>query len=221
MGMYSKLASAIYNDIHGGLKGMTNEWTLSIDQLEDDIANCRIRLIQDAIDSDIRVMSKYATSIRCISVDCKDIENCDCFDNDLPKKSMPHFEMPVPFMNGGDASIVYIGSIDMMERYPVFTNYEQMYALKYRRVKLRKPYVFLNMAPNGRGFLDGYIFNAPYVQSVTVVGAFKDARKYLETYCCEYDDNSDILNSQIAEIITKEKIAYYSQQLVSERKNVI
>jgi hypothetical protein len=42
MGYYSKLASAVYNDIVGGLRGYVSNPTMSMEQLEDDIVDERL-----------------------------------------------------------------------------------------------------------------------------------------------------------------------------------
>lgn len=221
MGIYSKLASSIYNDLHGGLKGLSNEWTLSIEQLEDDIADLRLKLIQDKIESDIRNKKKYATALKCIKVDCQPIDNCECFESTLPGDPLPHFQIPVPLMDSYNMAIIYIGTTDMSEPFAVYTDFDQIRAMKHRRIKMRRPYVFLSIAPNKNGFLDGYIFNAPYIQQLTVVAVFKDIRKYLDEYCCEFTDNSENLNSEIAASIIQIKSQLYQTQLSNERKTVI
>lgn len=221
MGIYSKLASAIYNDIHAGLKGLVNEFTLSIEQIEDEIVNMRMKLIQEKLDNNISYKKQFVTGIKCIKVDCEPIDNCECFENTLPTTPMPHFEIPVPFSDMYDLAITYIGTTDMEEEYTVFTNFKKIRAMKHRRVPIRKPYVFINPAPNKRGFLDGYIFNAPYVQQISIFAVFKDLRTFLDEYCCEITDNSESLNTDIQNAIVTQKIQAYQSQLSNDRKTVI
>ena len=45
--VYSKLASAIYNDIKSGLAGYTANPTISMEQLEDDIIDERLQIIKE------------------------------------------------------------------------------------------------------------------------------------------------------------------------------
>ena len=42
-----KLASAIYNDIVGGLSGITSTPAISIEQLQDDIVDERLQIIKE------------------------------------------------------------------------------------------------------------------------------------------------------------------------------
>ena len=221
MGVYSRLASAIYNDLHAGLKGLTNEWTLSIEQLEDEIADLRMKMIHDRLVANIKEKHQFATTIKCIPVDCQPIGRCDCQGESLPDKAVPHFKMPVPFMVGACAIILYIGPTDMSEPYKVYTNYEHIRNLKGRRSKLKTPYVYVNMSPDKDGKIDAYIFNAPYVQQVTVTAVFRNIKKYMDEICCEYDDNSEILNSDISKAIVSGKTTLYAANLTNDRKTVI
>lgn len=220
MGYYTQLASAIYNDLHAGLKGMSNEWTLSIEQLEDTISDFRIKLLSDKLKQDERLAKMFSTALTCIPVDCKPIESCpECVGGaGLPGDPIPHFEIPQPMFNSIRMIIDYVGTTDMSEPYIVYDNIEKMNVHKYRRSRNRKPYVFLNPAPNQNGMIDGYIFGAPYVQEITVVGVFKDLRKFYEDSCCEFDDHSDLLNAEIREKILAQYATFYNK-ILAEPKN--
>ena len=45
--VYSKLASAIFNDIQAGLRGYSANLSLSLDQLEDDVIDERLQIIKE------------------------------------------------------------------------------------------------------------------------------------------------------------------------------
>ena len=47
MGYYGKLASAIYNDVVSGLRGIHSGPTMSLEQLEDDIVDERLQIIKE------------------------------------------------------------------------------------------------------------------------------------------------------------------------------
>ena len=40
------------------------------------------------------------------------------------------------------------------------------------------------MTPNANNMYDGYIFNAPMIQMLSIVGMFKDPRQAAEYNCC-------------------------------------
>jgi hypothetical protein len=91
----SKLASAIRNDIVGGLRGYHSNMSMSLEQLEDDIIDTRLQILKEySLQGVLPVKDLYVT-INCIPVDCKDLERCSCISND-PCFSTPvaHFEIP-------------------------------------------------------------------------------------------------------------------------------
>jgi hypothetical protein len=47
---------------------------------------------------------------------------------------------------------------------------------KYKRRRKQKPYVYIDITPNQEGMLDCYVFNAPLLKYISVVGMFKDPR---------------------------------------------
>ena len=79
---YTKLASAIFNDIVSGLAGYNANHSMSIDQLEDEIAEERLALIKMYTLKGIIPKNDLLRTISCIPVNCKDIENCNkCGEN--------------------------------------------------------------------------------------------------------------------------------------------
>ena len=78
---------------------------------------------------------------------------------------------------------------------------------------------WIDFAPNSEGMLDCFIFNAPFIKEVSVVGLFKDPRQ-LEIYgCCQQDDllltgaddNISYITQLVKERLTQQKITYYRQ----------
>jgi len=66
----------------------------------------------------------------------------------------------------------------------------------------------VNVSPNENGMCDCWIFNAPFIKKVTVIGIFKDERD-LEKFGCKCDTDDEkmsFLDSEIKERITKRKI---------------
>ena len=45
--VFNKLASAIFNDIIGGLRGYSSNLSMSLEQLEDDIIDERLQIIKE------------------------------------------------------------------------------------------------------------------------------------------------------------------------------
>ena len=131
MGYYSKLASAVYNDIVGGLRGYTSNPTLSIEQLEDDLAEMRLTVIKEYSLKGLLPKNDLLMSINCIPVDCKDIERCSC-EYSAGGTPTLHFEIP-QLMTEFDGGIEYIGSIDKQQPFVWYTSPNVMKFHKYRK----------------------------------------------------------------------------------------
>lgn len=108
--VYSKLASAIYNDIVSGLRGYSSTPSISLDQLEDDIIDERLQIIKEYALKGIVPKKDLMLAINCIPIDCKPIDRC-CIESasDIPSA---HFEIPQVLTDFGMDSIEYIGATD-------------------------------------------------------------------------------------------------------------
>lgn len=109
-------------------------------------------------------------------------------------------------------------------KFKVYTGYN----FKHHKFKLRgnkKPYVFINPAINENGLLDCYVFNAPLLEKVTVIGIFKDPRQlseYLENMgCCGrvLADSLSWLDAEIVQSLTSKYLKYYRQLLAQTTPN--
>jgi hypothetical protein len=60
---------------------------------------------------------------------------------------------------------------------------------------------------------DAWIFGAPLLKTISVIGIFKDPRQLLSYDCCATDDieNYSSLSSEIKKRLTEKKIRYYRQ----------
>jgi hypothetical protein len=97
--------------------------------------------------------------------------------------SLPHFEIPQLVNDFGEDSIAYIGSSDKHTPFKVYTSLSFL-SHKYKMRPTRSPYVYIDTTPNERNFYDVYIFGAPMLERVSVVGIFKDERQLDEFICC-------------------------------------
>lgn len=216
MAYYNKMASAIYNDIVSGLRGYSANPTLSMEQLEDEIAEERLAVIKQYILKGVIPKKDLLKTISCITVDCKDIEGCDACGGDSNFEGTPtmHFVIPPLMTDFGGFGIEYIGSADLQNPFIWYTNPTSMRYHKFRRRTKNKPYVFVNMSTNKDGMCDCWVFNAPFLKRVTVIGVFKDERK-LEEYGCdclgEGDNSPSFIDAEVKERLTKKKIYYYRQ----------
>lgn len=209
MGYYSKLASAVYNDIVGGLRGYSSNPTMSIEQLEDDIAEMRLTVIKEYALKGLIPRNDLLMSINCIAVDCKNIENCSC-GNTADGTPTLHFEIP-QLMTEFDGGIEYIGSIDKQQPFVWYTSPNVMRYHKYRKRAKHRPYVYIDITPNENNLFDCWVFGAPILKKVSVVGIFKNLNQ-LEGCCAELDiNNLSFLDSEIKRRVTELKIKYYRQ----------
>lgn len=209
-----KLASAIRNDIVSGLRGYHQNLSLSIEQLQDEIVECRIALIKEYQSKNIIPYQDLLMAINCVEVDCKSLERCGC-DQSQGDSSIKHFEIPQLISN---TDIEYIGSNDRTNSFTIVKSFTEFDLLKYRKYKLNKPVVWIDYAPNKNGMLDCFVFNAPFLKQVSIVAIFKDPRQLKKYQCCNDEDNLmgadtniSFLDQLIKEKLTKEKIYYYRQ----------
>ena len=214
--MYSKLASAIINDIYSGLAGLHDHISLSEEQLEDEIVATRLQVIKEYQLKGILPLKDLLLAVNCIPVDCKDLERCPiCKTNKYATTPTAHFEIPQILTEFGANAVAYIGSVDRKNSFNVYitpnftNNYQQ-----YRKRGKDLPYVFIDPTPNENNMYDGYIFNAPLLKVLSVVAVFKDPRQ-LEGYGCCSDmdvlENMTFIDTEVKNRITNQKIQYYRQ----------
>lgn len=214
--IYSKLASAVYNDIYAGLRGLHHNMSLSMEQLEDDIVDERMQLIKEYTLKGIIPYQDLVMSINCIQIDCKDLERCSVCGQSTGKAGKPvaHFEIPQLMFDYGINPIIYIGSSDRQHPFLYYTSPRAFNSYrKYRKRGKNKPYVYIDLAPNENGMLDCFLFNAPLMKQISVTAIFKDLRQ-MEQYSCCSDievDNMSFLNAEIKKRVTEKKIRYYRQ----------
>lgn len=89
-----KLASAIRNDVVGGLRGYHHNFSMSLDQLKDEIIDERLQILKEYSLKGVLPVRDLYISINCIPVDCKDLERCRCSGQDDCLTPTAHFEIP-------------------------------------------------------------------------------------------------------------------------------
>ena len=204
---YNKLASAIYNDVVSGLRGYSSNPTMDLYQLEDEIMQERLQIIKEYSMKGLIPKNDLLMSIDCIPVDCKNIENC-CNSSD----GTPTFHFAIPqIMTEFDGGISYIGSTDKGNPFIYYTSPTVMKYHKYRSRAKNRPYVYIDVTPNGDNMNDCYIFNVPLIKSVSVVGVFKDPRQLINFGCCNALDinNMTFIDAEIKKRLIEKKIRYY------------
>jgi transaldolase len=73
-----QLKSAIYNDIVSGLRGITSNPSISLEQLEDDIIDERLIILKEYGIKNMLPKRDLLMAINCIDVDCKSMDKCPC-----------------------------------------------------------------------------------------------------------------------------------------------
>lgn len=204
----TKLASAIRNDIVGGLSGYHSNLSISIEQLEDEIVNTRLAILKEYSLKGILPVKDLYISINCIDVDCKDLERCQCNDC-FSSTPTAHFEIPQIVNDYGNLAIDYIGSIDRQLPFVCYTSLSNYRNHKYRKRGKDKPYVWIDTTPNENGMCDCFIFNAPLLKQVSVSAIFKDIRQLEGFNCCEIGDNKTFIDSEIQKRLVAQKINLY------------
>lgn len=211
----SKLASAIYNEIQGGLAGYESTVNMSLEQLEDEIIEERLWIIAQYSKKNIIPRKDLFYAINCIELDCASIDKC-CQYSDSDEEKISHFQIPQTINDFGEQAIEFIGSVNKEIKFTVYTSTAFKFH-KYKRRGSDKPYVFVDTTPNQNNMYDCYVFNAPLLERLSVVAIFKDPRqlsKYLETTgCCNLVDSENYtwIDTEIKQNIINKKLRYYKQ----------
>lgn len=212
--IFDKLASAIRNDVVGGLRGYHTNLSLNLNQLKDDILDERLQIIKEYQLKGILPIKDLLLSINCIPVDCQDIAKCSkCESLHLGKPTM-HFQIPQLLTDYGIQAIQYIGSVDKQRPFIVYTGNNFSLYHKFRKRGKDKPYVWIDTTPNENGLYDCYVFNCPLLKFISVVAIFKDPRQLCDFDCqgnTDKDDNFSWINNEIKKRLTEKKIRYYRQ----------
>lgn len=215
-----EITSAVYNDLVSGLAGIHANPTISMEQLADEVVSERERIILEWWKKGILQKGDLLTAINCIEVNCDNPSKC-C--NNAAGVSEKHFEIPQTIAGLGDDSIYWIGSADRKQQFSVYYSPSQASYHKYKRRNQNKPYVYIERTPNENGMYDGWIFNLPFVKTISVIGIFKDPRQ-LERIGC--DGNCDTgggdfgsITREVQTRLTKEKLFFYRQALQMPHNN--
>lgn len=221
-----KLASQIKNDVLSGLKGYHQNLGLNIEQLKDECVNTRLLIIKEQYLKGVLPIKDLLIAINCVDVDCESLERCKCGEIS-GDTVVAHFQIPQLIQDFGKQAIEYIGSTDRLNSFQVVTSLAELETRKYRKRGKNKPYVWIDFAPNADGMLDCFVFNAPLLKQVSIVGVFKDPRQIERYECCGFDDseftgsddNMSYITQLVKERLTLEKIKYYRQLATTTKPN--
>lgn len=205
-----KLVSAIKNDILGGLRGFHTNISFSDELLAQDVVDERLQVLKEYSLKGILPLKDLYISINCIPVDCKNLERCRCNSEGTPTQ---HFEIPQIVNDYGSLSIDYIGSVDRQFPFVYYTSPSVFRQRKYRKRGKDRPYIWIDTTPNENGMYDCFVFNAPYLKSVSISAIFKDLRQ-LENYSCcteQQDNNMTFIDTEVKKRVIEKKIRYYRQ----------
>ncbi len=212
----NQIASAIINDLFSGnLVSLSNRAMISQDQIEDEVIETRNAVIKDWYLKNALNLSDMMVAINCVEVDCKDQNKCSCISSLANAKMAKHFEIPQLMPGLGSDALMFVGSTDRSNAFKIYYNLEaikyQQHYQKYRKRPNPKPFVYVEKTPNENGMYDCWIFDAPFVQYVAVIGIFKDPRQLEKYNCCddiEYLEMGAISN-EIKNRILQKKIQLY------------
>lgn len=206
----SKITSAIINDIYGGSAGLTANPSISYEQIEDEVVEKRITVIKELYHKNLLNKGDLSMSINCIPVDCKDPASCYNCSNDEydSNKRELHFEIPLLIDDLGSDSIVYVGSIDHNFPYTIYYSLDNARQHQYKRRGKDLPFVYINRTPNINNMHDCWIFNAPFIKRISVIGVFKDLRQLKQFNCCNNDEFLDFgtISDEVKNRVKRDKI---------------
>lgn len=207
----SKLASAIYNDIQGGLAGYEASLNMSLEQLEDEVVEERMSVIKQYSMKNLIPKKDLFYSLNCIEVDCASLDKC-C-EHDPDDDLVAHFEIPQIVNDFGEQAVEFLGSTDKQIKFKVYTSPNFRFH-KYKMYgKKKRPFVYIDTTPNKNNLYDCYLFNAPLLERVSIIAIFKDPRQVAQLSCCEMSeaDNFTWIATEVKQNLIKKKLAYYRQ----------
>ena len=212
----NQIASAIINDLFSGnLVSLSNRAMISQEQIEDECIEARCAIIKDWYLKNMLNLGDMMVAINCVEVDCKDQNKCSCMSSLANAKMAKHFEIPQLMPGLGVDALAFVGSTDRSHAFKIYYNLEaikyQQHYQKYRKRPNNKPFVYIEKTPNENGMYDCWIFDAPFVQYIAVIGIFKDPRQLEKYNCCndtEYLEMGAISN-EIKNRILQKKIQLY------------
>ncbi len=207
--MINKLASAIYNNIVGGLVGITATPNISIAQLEDDVVDEWLQIIKEYASKNLIPRKDLLMAINCIELDCEALDRCCSGDNPYAEKLL-HFEVPQIVNDQIEDTIEFVGSTDRQDQYKVYTDTSWQYH-KYLRRGSEKPFIYIEPTPNRNNKYDGWLFNAPFVKKLSIIAIFKDPRQVSAYPCCIEEDleNRTFIAAEIKKRLTEKYLRYY------------
>lgn len=206
----SKLASAIYNDIQGGLAGYEATQNMSLEQLEDEVVEERMAVIKQYSMKNLIPRKDLFYSLNCIEINCDSLDKC-C-ERDPDDELVAHFEIPQIVNDFGERAIEFLGTTDKQIKFKVYTSPNFRFH-KYKMRSKKRPFVYIDTTPNSHNYYDCYLFNAPMLERVSIVAIFKDPRQVAELACCEMSeaDNFTWIATEVKQNLIKKKLAYYRQ----------
>lgn len=209
--MINKLASAIYNNVVSGLVGITSTPTISLQQLEDDVVDEWLQIIKEYAAKNLIPRRDLLMSINCIPVDCKSLDKC-CTSPNQSEDPQYHFEVPQIVNDAIEDTVEFVGSTDKMDQFKVYMDTSWQFH-KYLRRGSEKPYVYIEPTPNANNMYDAWIFNAPFIQKLSIIAIFKDPRQLMQYSCCAGEDleNRSFIAAEIKKRLTEKYIRYYRQ----------
>lgn len=209
----SKLASAVYNTVVAGQQGFEATINPSIEQLEDEVVETRLSILQKYAMANKLPLKDLYYSINCIPIDCDYLDKCCTEDwEDLGDK-MAHFQIPQIVSFAGDDAIGWLGSTDKQIKFKVYTSPGFRFH-KYKMRGKKKPFVYIDTTPNKNNLYDGYVFNAPMLETLSISAIFKDPRQLEAFQCCGDEiekDNFSPLTTEIKDTLVKKYVTYYRQ----------
>lgn len=213
-----KIADAIYNDLVSGLRGYHQNVSISIEQLEQEVVETRLLVLKEYMLKGILPIEDLSLSLNCIPIDCKGLNKCPCNRDSCGSDPIAHFEIPqILFDYGLNKSILYLGSPDRQHPFSIYNSPLSQTYHKYRKRGKNKPWVYIDVTPNSRGYLDCYIFNSYLLKSISITAIFKDPRQLVSFQCqCEkgenhQDENLNFIDTVVKERLLKQKFFYYRQ----------
>lgn len=208
------MTSAVFNNVVSGLKGMNINVPITHEQVEDSIISERLLIIKEYMAKGLLPRKDFLVSIPCITLDSYPIEKCPAIAPLCGVKAgtdVLHFTIPLIIQDFAEEAIEYLGDKNRVDPFKVYVDNAFIYN-QFRTRRSLKPYAWIDMTPNAENRYDGYIFNAPLLEEITVVLIPKDPRQINEYSCCPREmDPFSFFAADVEKRVTEKFLRYYRQ----------
>ena len=217
----SEMTSSIRNRVADGLSGNIADQAFSLLQLEKEVDLQRAEFIQKYLNSGNKLNANFLyQGIDGIHVECHDLsQNSPCgFSSG---DGVPAIKIPPIASTFGNDAVEYLGLMNKQEKFVVYFDTDSMSNHKYRARTSKRPYIWIDTAPDKTGNMTAFLLNAgkySTLKYMSIRAIFQNPSALSENSDTEYPAPGHMQN-QIIDTLTDKYVRYFRQLNVPPQPN--